>query len=80
MTITLEEMNNTLARLIQAKCMLTVTAKHHGQIVVDSDEWEVNEAMRGVMALLDGCADTLGEWVDRKATTAAEGSADHGEH
>jgi len=73
MTITSVEMHDTLARLIQAKCMLNVTVKRHNEIVVDSEEWEVNEALRGVMAMLDGCTDTLGEWIDREPMTAIQG-------
>jgi hypothetical protein len=65
MNITHEEIDNAVARLVQAKCMLAVTAKRHSEIVVDSEEWEVNEALRGVMGLLDGCAETLGKWLDR---------------
>lgn len=66
MTITPEEVDSTLARLIQAKCMLAVTANRHIEIVVDSEEWQVNEAMRGVVTLLDDCANALGGWLDRK--------------
>lgn len=73
MGITSDEMHDTLARLIQVKCMLAVTVARHNEIVVDSDEWEVNEALRGTMALLDSCAETLGEWIDRKPVTATQG-------
>lgn len=65
MNVTSEEMDNALARLIQAKCMLAVTANRHSEIVVDSEEWQVNEAMRGVVTLLDDCANALGGWLDR---------------
>lgn len=51
--------NELIADLCNAKCMLDVTIKAHSEIVVDSDEWEVNEAMRGISTLLQGCYDKL---------------------
>ena len=58
------EVQDALARLCNAECMLDLTIKAHQEIVVDSEEWKVNEALRGVATLLEGCYLTLGEAVN----------------
>ncbi len=50
---------DAIADLLNARCMLNVTIKAHNEIVVDSDEWEINEALRGISTLLDRCHDAL---------------------
>lgn len=70
------EIADALARLCNAECMLDLTIKAHDKIVVDADEWRVNEALRGVSRLLDGVYVTLGEHL-AELKQAAEG-ARHG--
>ena len=59
------EVQDALARLCNAVCMLDLAIDAHQEIVVDSDEWKVNEALRGVARLLDGCYTTLGEAINK---------------
>ena len=50
---------DAIADLLNARCMLNVTIKAHNEIVVDSDEWEINGALRGISTLLYRCHDAL---------------------
>ena len=59
MATTQKAIQDVIARLCNAKCMLEVTIKAHGEIVVDGDEWEINEALRGISHLLDDCYGSL---------------------
>lgn len=67
MATTQQAVQTVIARLCNAKCMLEVTIKAHSEIVVDGDEWEINEALRGISHLLDDCYGALIEATDEKA-------------
>lgn len=51
--------DEALARLCNAECMLSLAIAAHDQLIVESAEWEVNEALHGVKRLLEGCYSSL---------------------
>lgn len=61
MATTLEAAQDALERLCNVECMIAILIKG------DNSQWEVNEALRGVARLLDGCYVALGEAIDAKA-------------
>lgn len=56
------EVNEALARLCNAECMLNLAIKAHDDTVVGGDEWTINEALHGVRRLLDGVYCTLNDF------------------
>lgn len=63
------QVEDALARLCNAECMLRLAIQAHDQVIVGNEQWLINESLRGVQRLLDGVYSTLGEAVtgDRAA-------------
>ncbi|WP_447585854.1 hypothetical protein [Pseudoxanthomonas mexicana] len=71
MATTQKAIQVVIERLCNAKCMLDVTIKAHSEIVVDGEEWEINEALRGISHLLDDCYGSLVEATHEEAEAMA---------
>jgi hypothetical protein len=65
--ITLDEAFSANARLCNAECMLKLILGHIDQTAIadDANGWQVSEAIRGVLQLLDGCYISIGGALDR---------------
>lgn len=61
--------DEALARLCNAECMLDLAIAAHDELVVECDEWKVNEALHGVKRLLEGCYSSLVEAVGDTSPT-----------
>jgi len=57
------QVQDALARLCNAECMLQLIIQASDEHLSDMREWRINEALRGVQKLLDGCYVTLPEAV-----------------
>lgn len=59
---TRDEVNDALARLCNAECMLELVIEAHDETVVGGTDWQVSEALHGVRRLLQGVYCTLNDF------------------
>lgn len=64
---TANNVNEALARLCNAECMLELVLKAHDASVSGGDDWTVSEALHGVLRLLNGVYSTLMEFAGSSA-------------
>lgn len=66
------EVDEALARLCHAECMLELVIRAHDGMLSDTGQWRVNEALRGVTRLLDGVYATLAGHVAAASPASTE--------